>query len=66
MIAPPQDHHQLQPFSQVRENDGGKHHSRSLMGRCISGGKKHEFLDTQYRMHPSLSQVAPFFRCSRL
>eukprot|EP00903_Cladosiphon_okamuranus_P010260 g9714.t1 len=51
------DHHQLQPFSQVRENDGGKHHARSLMERCISGGRKHEFLDMQYRMHPSLSQI---------
>lgn len=27
------------------------------MERCISGGRTHEFLDTQYRMHPSLSHV---------
>lgn len=33
------------------------------MERCISGGRAHEFLDTQYRMHPSLSQVKCFARC---
>ncbi|CAB1103224.1 unnamed protein product [Ectocarpus sp. CCAP 1310/34] len=51
------DHRQLQPFSQVRENEAGKHHSRSLMERAIDSGRANQFLDLQYRMHPTLCQV---------
>ncbi|CAM9608453.1 unnamed protein product [Ectocarpus sp. 8 AP-2014] len=51
------DHQQLQPFSQVRENGAGKHHSRSLMERALDSGRANQFLDLQYRMHPTLCQV---------
>lgn len=52
------DPNQLQPFSQVRENEAGQHHSRSLMERAIDADIRREFLDTQYRMHPRLAEVS--------
>lgn len=51
------DPNQLQPFSQARENEAGQHHSRSLMERAIAADMPRHFLDTQYRMHPSLAEV---------
>lgn len=51
------DHHQLRPFSKVREQDVGHNHTRSLMERAIDAGAPHQFLGTQYRMHPKLCQV---------
>lgn len=53
------DHHQLQPFSRVREQDVGHNHTRSLMERAINAGAPHQFLGTQYRMHPKLCQACP-------
>lgn len=51
------DHNQLRPFSHIRESQGVKNHSRSLMERAIDAGVKPQFLDTQYRMHPRISEV---------
>ena len=53
------DHHQLRPFSQVREGKAGTNHSRSLMERAIDSGLTPQFLDTQYRMHPVICDVRP-------
>lgn len=51
------DHHQLRPFSQAREGGASRNHSRSLMERAINRGLTHQFLDTQYRMHPKICNV---------
>lgn len=51
------DHHQLRPFSAVRDIDEVANHSRSLMERALEAGFVSQFLDVQYRMHPIICQV---------
>lgn len=53
------DHNQLKPFSQVRDGKASVSHSRSLMERAIDSGLTPQFLNTQYRMHPTICDVRP-------
>lgn len=51
------DHHQLQPFSHLRDGEGCANHNRSLMERAQDAGTPGQFLTTQYRMHPGICEV---------